>query len=114
MGLFALNLPTFHFSNFRTANNTSMNSIVNGVAKEIDTPATTNNHYTAPGGTNNAYHGALSGMVDDSACCSCYYSPECAGRKIRARIFCRQFRIFLSQMIFVITIFLYLLVSLLT
>mmetsp|Transcript_63763 Transcript_63763/g.176206 ORF Transcript_63763/g.176206 Transcript_63763/m.176206 type:complete len:692 (-) Transcript_63763:230-2305(-) len=113
--MFALNLPTFHLSNFRIANNTSMFSVVNSVAKDIDSQPTTDNHYgAAPGGINNTFHGAVNSTADDSAICSCCYSPECTGRKIRARIFCRQFRILLSQMVFVFTIFFYLLVSLLT
>jgi len=112
--LFALNLPAFHLSNLRIANNTSMNSIVNGVTKEMDAPATSDNHYNTMGGVNSSYRGPLDAMANNNACCSCCHSPECMARKIRARIFCRKVRIFLSQAIFVITLFLYFLASLST
>lgn len=114
--LFALNLPTFHLSNLRIANNSSLNSIVNGVAKEMDPPTTASNHYSQS--TTNAssfqYRASLEALTNDSTPCSCCHSPECMARKIRARIFCRRARIFVSQAMFVVTMLLYFLASLST
>ena len=41
----ALQLPSFHLSNLRTANSSNMASIMEGVSKDASGPQTTPNHY---------------------------------------------------------------------